>query len=80
MESRSPAEVVVSSPTRSVPLNVALTGARITVGRLADVNDIALQPDPQQLVTRVAHCTFEREGERWFLIDGGCGAGGRFSA
>lgn len=71
MESRSPAEVVVSSPTRSVPLNVALTGARITVGRLADVNDIALQPDPQQLVTRVAHCTFEREGERWFLIDGG---------
>ena len=71
MESRCPTEVVVSSPTRSVPLNVALTGARITVGRLPDVNDIALQPDPQQLVTRLAHCTFEREGERWFLIDGG---------
>jgi hypothetical protein len=66
----SAAEVVVSGPgvaRRAVPL----TGDRATVGRLPDANDIALEPDPERLVTRVAHCTFEREGNRWFIVDGG---------
>jgi hypothetical protein len=65
----SAAEIVVfgpGAPRRTVPL----AGDRATVGRLPE-NDIALEPDPERLVTRVAHCTFEREGNRWFIVDGG---------
>jgi DNA-binding winged helix-turn-helix (wHTH) protein len=51
--------------------SVALSSGHITVGRLSDVNDIALQPDPQLLVTRAAHCTLERAGAHWFVVDGG---------
>ena len=65
----SAAEVVISgpgTPRRTVPL----LGDRATVGRLSE-NDITLEPDPERLVTRAAHCTFEREGNRWFIVDGG---------
>ena len=53
-----------SSPAPTAPrlVTVVLTGARATVGRLPDVNDIALQPDPELLVTRAGHCTLERQG------------------
>ena len=70
MESRS-AEVVVSGPDGAPIGTYGLTGARVTVGRLAGVNDIALQPDPELLITRAAHCTFEREGSAWLVVDGG---------
>ncbi len=65
------AEVVVFGPDGAALRSVALSGKRVTVGRLPDVNDIALQPDPELLVTRAAHCTLECEGARWFLVDGG---------
>lgn len=65
------AEVVVSGPGRNARSAIPLAGDRISVGRLADANDIPLEPDPQRLVTRVAHCTFAREGARWFVVDGG---------
>ena len=65
------AEVAVSGPAGGPPETVRLTGSRVTVGRLRDANDIALEPDPELLVTRVAHCTFEADGPRWFVIDGG---------
>jgi DNA-binding winged helix-turn-helix (wHTH) protein len=42
----------------------------VAVGRL-EANDISLQPDPQLLVGRMAHCTFEREGRQWYVVDGG---------
>ncbi|MFL5936675.1 MAG: winged helix-turn-helix domain-containing protein [Gaiellaceae bacterium] len=72
MEFRGPAaEVDVSGPIGAEPVTVALTGSRATVGRLADLNDIGLQPDPQRVVSRAGHCTFEREGRVWFLVDGG---------
>lgn len=78
MESRSSprkpgqgAEVVVSGPTGAALHSVRLAGERVTVGRLRDINDIALEPDPELLVTRTAHCTLEREGTHWFLVDGG---------
>jgi FHA domain len=70
MEAHSPAELVVSGPGVS-PWRVLLTGARVTVGRLEDSNDVALQPDPQQLVTRTGHLALERRGAEWFLVDGG---------
>jgi FHA domain-containing protein len=66
----SVAEVVVSGPG-AARKTVALTAEQATVGRLPDRNDIVLEPDPERLVTRVAHCTFEREGNRWFVVDGG---------
>jgi DNA-binding winged helix-turn-helix (wHTH) protein len=77
MESRSASmvsarvQVVVFDPTGNRMALVPLAGDRIAVGRLPEANDIALQPDPQRLVTRVAHCAFEREGDRWFVVDGG---------
>jgi hypothetical protein len=70
-ERGSSAQLVVSSPDR-VPLgSVELSRTRITVGRFPEVNDIALQPDPELLVTRTGHCTLEREGAHWFVVDGG---------
>src|SRR2546426_7736611 len=65
------AEVVVSGPDGAVLADVALLGGRVTVGRLPGVNDIALEPDPELLVTRAGHCTFELEGSQWFVLDGG---------
>jgi hypothetical protein len=69
MESR--AEIVVRGPDGFLLPAAPLTGDRVTVGRLADTNDVALQPDPEQLVTRTNHCAFERDGSRWFVVDGG---------
>ena len=72
MESRGrTAEVVVSGPSGDGPGTVALAGGRATVGRLAELNDIGLQPDPQRIVTRAGHCAFERDGSVWFVVDGG---------
>lgn len=65
------AAVVVSGPDGPEPVTVVLSGARATVGRLPEVNDIALQPDPELLVTRAGHCTLERQGAVWFVVDGG---------
>jgi DNA-binding winged helix-turn-helix (wHTH) protein len=65
------AEVVVSSPDAERQATVELSGDRVSVGRLTGVNDIALEPDPELLVTRAGHCTFEREGSQWLVLDGG---------
>jgi DNA-binding winged helix-turn-helix (wHTH) protein len=70
MESRSAARVVVSRPGAE-PAPVELAGGRVTVGRLPEVNDIALEPDPEHLVTRAEHCAFERAGGSWSIVDGG---------
>jgi DNA-binding winged helix-turn-helix (wHTH) protein len=65
------AEVVVSGPDGESHAAVELSGRRVTAGRLPDVNDIALEPDPELLVTRAGHCAFERQGAEWFVVDGG---------
>lgn len=71
LERGSVAVLVVRGPDGSELDSIPLSGTRITVGRLPEVNDIALQPDPELLVTRSAHCTLEHEGARWFVVDGG---------
>jgi FHA domain len=71
MESRSAATVVVSIPEGGEPTAVELSGERVTVGRLPEVNDISLEPDPEHLVTRAEHCAFERAGGTWSIVDGG---------
>ncbi len=63
-------QVVVSGPERE-PKAIELAGERVTVGRLPDLNDIALEPDPEHLVTRAEHCAFERAGSTWSIVDGG---------
>jgi DNA-binding winged helix-turn-helix (wHTH) protein len=65
------AEIVVSGPDGAVLASVGLSGTRMTVGRLPDLNDIALQPDTELLVTRAGHLTLERLGAHWYVIDGG---------
>jgi hypothetical protein len=64
-------KVVVSGPGAPEPRAVELSGDRMTVGRLPEVNDIALEPDPEHLVTRAEHCAFERAGSTWSIVDGG---------
>jgi DNA-binding winged helix-turn-helix (wHTH) protein len=65
------AHVVVRHLDGEVSETLALPQRRVTVGRLTHTNDIALQPDPELLVGRTAHCTLEPDGTRWFLVDGG---------
>lgn len=50
---------------------VELAKDRITVGRFRELNDVGLEPDPQLLVTRKAHCTIERDGAGWWVTDDG---------
>jgi FHA domain-containing protein len=71
------ATIVVSGPGGVEPATVELSGERVTVGRLAKVNDISLEPDPEHLVTRAEHCAFERSGDAWTIVDGG-GVNGTF--
>jgi len=68
---RNAAKVVISGPNGAELGAVELSGERMTVGRLSEVNNIALEPDPELLVTRQAHCTLEHEGQHWFVVDGG---------
>lgn len=71
------ARVVVSGQGVAEPATVELSGERVTVGRLPEVNHIALEHDPEHLVTRAEHCAFERTGSSWSIVDGG-GVNGTF--
>jgi hypothetical protein len=50
---------------------VELSKDHMTVGRFCEFNDIALEPDPQHLVTRKVHCSVERDVEGWWVVDNG---------
>ena len=50
---------------------VFLTKERMTIGCFAEFNDIALEPDPQQLISRQAHCAIERASGGWWIVDNG---------
>lgn len=47
---------------------IALSGKRATVGRPPAVNDIVLEPDPDQYVSR-EHCLIELDGRVWRVVD-----------
>jgi DNA-binding winged helix-turn-helix (wHTH) protein len=68
---RPSAEILVRAPDARPIATVVLSGARVTVGRLPELNDIALQPDPELYVSRASHFTFERANDGWLLVDGG---------
>lgn len=50
---------------------VELAKGRVTIGRFEKFNDVALEPDPQQLITRKAHCSIERDAHGWWVVDNG---------
>ena len=50
---------------------VELLKDHISIGRFREFNDIGLEPDPQQLVTRKTHCILEHEADTWWVIDNG---------
>ncbi|MCI0393600.1 MAG: FHA domain-containing protein, partial [Chloroflexi bacterium] len=60
----------VTGPDGQV-FEVELTKERLTIGRLVQFNDISLEPDPQQLVTRMIHCALERTSSGWWVVDNG---------
>jgi DNA-binding winged helix-turn-helix (wHTH) protein len=64
------AELVVVGPGGARIASVPLA-ERVTVGRLPELNDVALQPDPELFVSRTAHCVLESVGGRWEVVDGG---------
>lgn len=49
--------------------NFAIANEKLLIGRLHEVNDIALQPDPQNLITRHMHCFIEIRKNTCWLID-----------
>jgi DNA-binding winged helix-turn-helix (wHTH) protein len=49
--------------------NFTISNEKLLIGRLPDINDIALQPDPQSLVTRHMHCFIEIRNRTGWLID-----------
>jgi hypothetical protein len=51
--------------------SVEMTSDRMTIGRLGAFNDVALEPDPQQLVSRKTHCAIERKNGAWCVVDSG---------
>ncbi len=50
-------------------MKFTISNDKFLIGRLPDLNDIALQPDPQNLVTRHMHCFVEIRNSTGWLID-----------
>jgi DNA-binding winged helix-turn-helix (wHTH) protein len=63
--------IEILPPEDGEPMVVPLTKTRITMGRDPSCNDIALQPDPQRLVSREEHCFFEQRGSYWYIGSNG---------
>jgi predicted component of type VI protein secretion system len=59
--------IAVLSPDGVEIVRVPLTSQPFHVGRESN-NDIVLQPDPEQLVSR-RHCVLEPLGQRWYVRD-----------
>src|SRR5438128_1296856 len=61
--------LMITGPDSEETTRYEIQQERVTIGRLEAWNDVALFPDPQQLITRKAHCTIEYTEARWWLID-----------
>ena len=49
--------------------NFTISNEKLLIGRLPEINDIALQPDPQSLITRHMHCFIELRNSTGWLVD-----------
>jgi hypothetical protein len=50
---------------KKIPINQD----KLLIGRLPDINDISLFPDPQNLITRYMHCSIEIRNSTCWLVD-----------
>src|SRR5262245_2428438 len=48
---------------------VELCTERLSIGRVPGWNDVALEPDPECLISRQAHCRVERSDGSWWVVD-----------
>ncbi|MGH2509547.1 MAG: FHA domain-containing protein [Ktedonobacteraceae bacterium] len=69
MDERWPCLLIISPDGESFRRELATD--RVTIGRSDLFNDIALEPDPQQLITRKVHCVLEREADGWWVAHNG---------
>lgn len=69
MEERQPF-LLITSPDGD-EFRAEITTDRVTIGRSDLFNDIALEPDPQQLITRKVHCTLTQDNGWWVEHNGG---------
>lgn len=69
MEERLPF-LLITGPDGN-QFRVEVTTDRVTIGRSDLFNDIALEPDPQQLISRKIHCMLERQPDGWWVAHNG---------
>ena len=48
---------------------IELNEQELAIGRSPQENDLALERDPQKLVTRVRHCILQRREGGWWVVD-----------
>ena len=61
----------VTDPDGQPYRTVQVPPDRLTIGRFEAYNDLALVPDPQQLLSRKGHCALERDALGWWVVDNG---------
>lgn len=62
----------ITGPNGQLSTVFHLTKSPITIGRYPfPFNDISLQPDPQQYITRETHCTLDHRGSGWYIVSNG---------
>jgi hypothetical protein len=61
----------VTDPDGQPYQTLALKEDRLTIGRIAVYNDLALEPDPQQLISRKGYCALEHDAPGWWVVDNG---------
>lgn len=72
MEPLSPFPVLeITDPAGQPYKTIPLTEERLTIGRFPAHNDLALEPDPQQLLSRKGHCALEYDAGSWWVVDNG---------
>jgi len=61
----------ITDPEGQPYRTVQVAQDRLTIGRFDAYNDLALTPDPQQLLSRKGHCALERDAGGWWVVDNG---------
>lgn len=69
MEERGPF-LLITSPDGD-EFRAEITTDCVTIGRSDLFNDIALEPDPLQLISRKIHCVLQREPDGWWVAHNG---------
>ncbi|MHB2149969.1 winged helix-turn-helix domain-containing protein [Calditrichota bacterium LG25] len=60
--------LIINGPTKK-QVRFKIQPQKTIIGRFSKVNDIALEPDEQKLVTRYMHCSIEYRNGIYWLVD-----------